>query len=295
MPESMIRSLQRGGQPQRTYPVFAPVSGVVRAIGARPGAQVTPGQSIVTIADFSRVWVIAEVPEASLGNIGVGRVAEVTFAAYPGETWNGRVDYIFPSLDPQSRTARARITLANPGVRLKEGMFANVKILGTGGMALVVPSEAVIETGRRKVVIVRRNQAFVPVEVVTGREAGEMTQIREGLEPGAEVVVSGQFLIDSEASLSGMMKRLNANAEKQQDPGLALGTGVIRAMDTQNGSVTIEHGPIPMMNWPPMKMTFAVEPASMLRGLTPGTRVEFAFRKRGDAFVISSIKRAAEG
>ena len=296
LPNAMVRRLEQGGAPQRTYPVFAPISGVVRDIGTRPGAQVTPGQSIVTLADLSRVWVIAEVPEVQLGNIGVGRPAEVTFPAYPGETFEGRVDYIFPTLDPQARTARARITLANPGLRLKEGMFADVTILGTGGMALVVPSEAVIDTGRRKVAIVRRNETFVPVEVVTGREAGEMTQILQGLEPGAEVVVSGQFLIDSEASLSGLTQRLNSNAaQQQQDEGLAVATGVIRSMNTDEGTVTIAHGPVPMMNWPPMTMKFSTEQPAKLRGLTLGVRVEFAFRKQGEAYVITSIERAPEG
>lgn len=292
LPEAMIRRLERGGAPQRTYPVFAPASGVVTAIGARPGAQVTPGQSILTLAGLSRVWVVAQVPEIQLGNIGVGRPVEITFAAYPGEVWNGRIDYIFPTLDPQARTARARITLDNPGLRIKEGMFADVTILGTGGMALVVPSEAIIDTGRRKVILVRRNDAFIPVEVVTGREAGEMTQVLRGLEPGAQVVVSGQFLIDSEASLSGIVQRLNANAPKEQDPGLAVATGVIQTLNTDEGKVTIEHGPVPMMNWPPMTMTFTVEKPAMLRGFARGARVEFAFSKRGEAFVITSIRRA---
>ncbi len=296
LPSGAIQRLSRGGAPQRTYPVFAPVSGIVREIGARPGAQVTPGQSIVTLADLSRVLVIAQVPEVALGNVGVGRPAEVSFPAYPGETFEGRVDYIFPTLDPESRTARARITLANPGLRLKEGMFANVRILGTGGMALVVPSEAVIDTGRRKVVVVRRDNAFIPVEVVTGREAEEMTQIVRGLQPGAEVVVSGQFLIDSEASLSGVMRRLNANAPPEnQQQGVAVASGVIRTMDTGQGMVTIAHGPVPMMNWPPMTMTFKLAQPAMLRGFTPGARVGFSFRKEGEAFVITSIRRAPAG
>ena len=297
LPQGMIHRLERGGAPQRTYPVFSPTSGIVTEIGTRPGAQVTPGQSIITVADLSRIWVVAEVPEASLGEIKVGLPAEVVFPAYPGETWEGVIDYIYPRLDAEARTARARITLANPGLRLKEGMFANITISGTGGMALAVPSEAVIETGRRKVVVVRRDGAFVPVEVETGREAGEMTQILSGLEAGAEVVVSGQFLIDSEASLSGVMQRLNANAPKEgAKQELALATGMIRSMDLQRGRVTIAHGPVPMMNWPPMTMTFAVPNAAMLRGLTKGARVEFAFepRQRGDAFVIQSIRRAPD-
>ena len=293
LPAGAIQRLSSGGAPQRTYAVFAPRSGIVRNIGARPGAQVTPGQSIVTLADLSRVVVVAQIPEASLGNVGVGRLAEVSFPAYAGETFKGRVDYIFPSLDPESRTARARITLGNPGLRLKEGMFANVRILGTGGMALVVPSEAVIETGRRKVVLVRRNDAFLPVEVVTGREAGEMTEIVRGLEAGAEVVVSGQFLIDSEASLTGMIQRLNANAPQQgASDGVAVGTGVIRSMNTDEGKVTIAHGPVPMMNWPPMTMTFTAARPAMLRGFKQGSRVEFSFRKAGEAFVITSMRMA---
>ncbi len=208
LPAGAIRRLDQGGTPQRTYAVFAPASGVVSRIGARPGAQVTPGQSIVTIAGLSRVLVVAHVPEALLGNIRSGLPVRITFAAFPGEVREGRIDYIFPTLDPEARTARVRVTLDNPGQRLRQGMFANVQILGAGGMALSVPSEAVIDTGRRKIVIVRREGAFLPVEVVTGRDAGEWTQILSGIEPGQEVVASGQFLIDSEASLSGFMARM---------------------------------------------------------------------------------------
>ena len=172
LPAAAIQRLDRGGAPQRAYAVFAPASGIVSRIGARPGAQVSPGQSIVTIAGLSRVLVVAEVPEAALGDIRAGLPVRVSFAAFPNETREGRVDYIFPTLDPQARTARVRVTLANPGGRLRQGMFANVQILGTGGSALVVPSEAVIDTGRRKVVVVRRNGGFLPVAVGTGREAG---------------------------------------------------------------------------------------------------------------------------
>lgn len=295
LPAAMVQRLERGGAPQRTYPVFAPTSGVVTQIGARPGAQVTPGQSIVTIAGLSRVWVIAEVPEASLGDIRAGLPVEITFPAYPGEVREGAVDYIYPQLDPEARTARVRITIDNPGQRLRQGMFANVTINGTGGMALVVPSEAVIDTGRRKVVIVRRNGAFIPVEVVTGREAQDQTQILSGIEPGAQVVVSGQFLIDSEANLSGVMERLNANAPREgAAEQLPVATGTIRSVDLQNRTVTIAHGPVPMMNWPPMTMTFSVANPALLRGLQRGQRVEFAFRAQGQDFVIESIQRADE-
>ena len=210
LPEGMVQRLERGGAPQRTYPVVARTSGVVTTIGARPGAQVIPGQSIVTIQGMGQVLVIADVPEASLSNIRIGQPAEITFAAYPGDIRRGVVDYILPSLNAQSRTAQVRITLANPGARLKSGMFANVTLQGAGGTAIVVPSEAVIDTGRRQIVVVKRNGRFVPQEIQAGRDFAEWTEVRAGLQPGEEVVASGQFLIDSEASLQGYLSRLSS-------------------------------------------------------------------------------------
>lgn len=209
-PSSLVARLDRGGAPQRTYPVVARSSGVVTTIGARPGAQVSLGQSIVTIQGLSRMLVIADVPEASLGSVHVGQSAEITFPAYPGDIRRGLVDYIFPSLNAQSRTARVRITLPNAGARLKQGMFANVSLQGTGGTALVVPSEAVIDTGRRQVVVVKRGNSFMPQEVKTGRDVNQWTEIVAGLSPGEDVVASGQFLIDSEASLQGFLSRLQS-------------------------------------------------------------------------------------
>ena len=214
-PETLVRRLEQGGSPQRTYPVVARSSGVVTQIGARPGAQVTPGQSIVTIQGLGQVLVVADVPEASLGNVRVGQPAEITFPAYAGDVRRGVVDYIYPSFNAQARTARVRITLPNPGARLKQGMFANVSLQGTGGMAIVVPSEAVIDTGRRQVVIVKRGSTFIPQEVRVGRDSDEYTEIVAGLTPGEEVVASGQFLIDSEASLSGFISRLQGTQPGQ--------------------------------------------------------------------------------
>lgn len=208
LPEGAIRSLERNGRPQRSYAVFAPRSGIVTAIGARPGAQVEPGQSIVTLADMSQIWVVAEVPEAAMGQVQVGQPATIDFPAYAGEPRQGRIDYIFPTLDPESRTGRVRVTLANPGLKLKIGMYAQLSIAGTPTGGLIVPAEAVISTGKRNVVIVQRSGGFIPVEVEPGRTVGDMTEIRRGLASNDIVVVSGQFLIDSEASLAGLIERL---------------------------------------------------------------------------------------
>ena len=288
-PSSLVARLERGGAPQRTYPVVARASGVVTTVGARPGAQVSPGQSIVTIQGQSRVLVVADVAEASLGNVRVGQPAEISFPAYPGDLRQGRVDYIFPSLNAQSRTAQVRITLPNPGGRLKSGMFANVSLEGAGGMATVVPSEAVIDTGRRQVVIVKRGAGFLPQDVRLGRDQDQWTEIVAGLKPGDEVVASGQFLIDSEASLSGFLSRLETSP--QRAPRLVSSRGIVTAVDAANRLVSIQHGAIPELGWPAMTMTFEVRRPAQLRGLRRGLTVDFAVNPipRGNRTIIERI------
>jgi len=289
LPAGAIQRLERGGTPRRTYPVVARTSGIVSRIGARPGAQVSPGDSIVTIQGLGQVLVIADVPESSLGGIHVGQPAEISFPAYAGDLRRGRVDYIFPSLNAQSRTAQVRITLPNPGGRLKSGLFANVALQGTGGMATVVPSEAVIDTGRRQVVVVRRGGSFVPQEVKTGRDHDQWTEIVAGLRAGEEVVSSGQFLIDSEASLSGVLSRLSSGSAAP--PGQATGRGTVTSVDGVHRLVSIRHGAIPALGWPAMTMTFEVRQPAMLRGLRKGLRVEFAVtaRKEGKGYILERI------
>jgi len=261
----------------------------VTRIGARPGAQVSPGESIVTIQGLGRVLGGADVPEASLANVHVGQPAEISFSAYPGDVRQGRVDYIFPSLNAQSRTAQVRITLPNPGGRLKSGMFANVNLQGTGGMATVVPSEAVIDTGRRQVVVVRRGASFIPQAVRIGRDYDRWTEIVAGLRPGEQVVSSGQFLIDSEASLSGFLSRLSS--AQAAPPSQATGRGIVTAVDGAHRLVTIRHGPIPELGWPAMSMTFQVRQPAMLRGLRRGLRVEFTVNARpeGGRYIVERI------
>jgi Cu(I)/Ag(I) efflux system membrane fusion protein len=277
LPAAAIQTLDRGGAPQRTYGVFARQSGIVTAIGARPGARVEPGQSIATLADLSQVWVIAEVPEASLGQIRVGQPVEIAFPAYPGDIRRGRIDYIFPTLDPEARTARVRATLANPGGRLKIGMFANLKIDAPASGGLVVPTEAVISTGRRNVVIVQRNQGFVPVEVELGRTFGEQTEIRTGLRLNEVVVVSGQFLIDSEASLTGVVERLSRGQQATAQQLSVQGKGIVKSIDLSAGRIILAHEPV--LHWPAMTMPFAVRDRALLRGRKVGERVMFEFQR----------------
>ena len=167
------------------------------------------GAMLFRIVDLSTVWVNAEVPEAQAAWLKPGASVEARVPAWPGETFKGRVGAILPEVNPATRTLRARIELANPGARLKPGMFATLSVsAGRSKEAVLVPSEALIRTGERNVVIVAEGGRFVPVTVEVGQESGGRSEILKGLAPGARVVASGQFLFDSEASLKAGMARL---------------------------------------------------------------------------------------
>jgi len=190
----------------------APQSGIVWEIGARDGMAVTPGTTLFKLAGIGTVWVTADVPEAQAGLVRIGTPVEARAAAYPDRVFKGSINALLPEVNAQTRTVRARIQLANPGGALKPGMFATVGFGGAPSKSLVlVPSEAVISTGRRTVVIVDDGQGhFTPVVVEVGREAGDVTEIRSGLAAGQRIVVSGQFLVDSEASLKAALARISA-------------------------------------------------------------------------------------
>ena len=191
-------------------PLRAPVSGVVTRIDVHAGARVGPKMPLMQIADLRRVWVTVEVPEAQLAWIRAGRPAEVRLPALPGEVFETPIDYVFPQIDPATRTGRVRLILDNPDGRLQPGMVANVVLFGGARReVLLVPSEAVIQTGERSVVILDLGAGrYAPQAVVVGAQRAGQTIIESGLDDGTSVVVSGQFLIDSEASLRGAYRRL---------------------------------------------------------------------------------------
>ncbi len=201
-------------------PVLAPVAGFVIELLQREGGQVGPGMPLMKLADLDRLWIVAEIPEGTADWIAVGNKVEVQLPALPGEKRTGTVDYVYPVVAGQTRTLRARMTVDNPGGVLKPGIYADLTISGTGGReTLLVPSEAVIRTGTRVVVLVAEGQGrFRPVEVVAGPEQDEETAILSGLEPGEQVVVSGQFLIDSEASIRGAYRRMTSGTTDSESP-----------------------------------------------------------------------------
>ena len=208
MSDGLIASVERSGRTNGTVTITSPISGVIQTLDVRAGMTLGQGQTLAQVTSIGTVWLNAAVPEAQSGSLRVGQSASATLTAFPGETFSGRIIAILPTAQADSRTITVRIELANRSGRLRPGMFAQVTLGGTGSMALLVPSEAVIRTGTRTIVMLATgNGRYQPAEVRTGREGGGQTEILEGLAVGEKVVASGQFLLDSEASLTGIPAR----------------------------------------------------------------------------------------
>jgi Cu(I)/Ag(I) efflux system membrane fusion protein len=188
--------------------VRSPIGGVIQTLDVRAGMTLATGQTLAQVSGLGTVWLNAAVPEAQAGLIRIGRPVRAELTALPGESVSGRVIAVLPTAQADSRTLTVRIELPNPGGRLRPGMFATVHLGGDGGSGLLVPSEAVIRTGKRDLVMLAaRDGRYRPAEVRLGREAGGKTEILAGLAEGDKVVASGQFLLDSEASLGGIDAR----------------------------------------------------------------------------------------
>ncbi|MFS8137664.1 MAG: efflux RND transporter periplasmic adaptor subunit [Thermomonas sp.] len=226
MDEGQIRNL-RGGSARVV--LRAPHDGVVSQLDVREGQRVQAGMPLMTIVGLATVWVEAAIPQAQAAGIVPGTQVTASVSAFPGETFEGQVEALLPSVDAGNRTQMARIVLANPGQRLAPGMFADLQFAGTAGASYpLLPDEALIATGTDARVIVALGEGrFQPVRVTTGRSAVGRTEILSGLSGGERVVVSGQFLLDSEASLSGALDRLSPDAPATPDPRAGDGIGAV--------------------------------------------------------------------
>jgi len=220
IPAGEIRRLEKDRKPGQTIPVYAPQDGVVASLSVRDGMYIKPATRVMSLADLSSVWLLAEVFERQADWVEVGQPTEVKLAFLPGRTWEGKVEYIYPSLDPKTRTLKARLRFDNPDETLKPNMYADVKIYGGAKQdVVVIPVEALIRTGReQRVVLAHGDGAFESRTVSAGLESGDWVEILNGIEPGDMVVTSGQFLIDSEASLKASMARMRPAERDTRDP-----------------------------------------------------------------------------
>jgi len=209
--DATIFELEKSRETRNALPVHAPGDGVVTMLGAREGMYLKPDMEMMTIADLSSVWVMVDVYEHQIGWLSEGLTAEISVPAWPGKSWEGKVDYIYPELDMKSRTLRVRLEFPNPDMTLKPNMFAEVKIYGGPQHdTLLIPAEALIRTGERDTVVTSLGDGrFQPVDVVVGARSNGKVEILSGLNAGDEVVTSGQFLIDSESSLQASFQRMS--------------------------------------------------------------------------------------
>jgi Cu(I)/Ag(I) efflux system membrane fusion protein len=202
--ESQIAELEKAGKPNIRLPIYTPLSGVVIEKMVQQGQYVNTGDVLFNIADLSRVWVEIEVYENEFPNIKIGQRVEIQSQSFPGKPFSGRIAFIYPFLDPKTRTVKARVEMANPGMKLKPDMFVRASIKVALGKAIVVPVTAVMDTGKRQVAWVETSPGmFEPRDLQLGQRTDDRVQVLSGLKPGDKVAVSGAYLIDSESQLKG--------------------------------------------------------------------------------------------
>lgn len=292
MPESLIRDVANTGKIRNRIAIAAPRGGVIQSLDVRAGMTVMPGQTLAQINGIDTVWLDVAVPESRAGAVRLGQSAEATFAAFPGKPVQGRVTALLPTLNDAARALRVRVELPNKDGRLRPGLSAQVSLAGSGGeSALRVPTEAVIRTGRRALVIVAEAEGrYRPVEVVLGPESGNDTVILSGLDEGQTVVASGQFLIDSEASLQGIVARGSGSAAAMPAP-LALHEADAVIDEVSDAAVTLSHGPFKTLSMPGMTMEFALARPELARGLKAGDRVRAGVRETDDGLVVEKLDK----
>lgn len=301
--QRQITALKKTRKVPQTISIYAPQDGIVSMLMAREGMYVQPMNEVMTLADLSTVWVLAEVFESQSEWVKLEQPADVTLSYIPGRTWEGKVDYVYPSLDAKNRTLKVRLRFKNPGETLKPNMYANVTIYGGAKEnVLSVPSEALIRSGgTERLIIAKGNGRFAQRVVVSGMESGDYIEILSGVNEGEKVVTSAQFLIDSEASMKASILRMTDPVSDTADGGdmsamdmPIKGRGVISSLMVDHGMITLQHEAIESLGWPAMTMDFSTQEGVSLEGLAVGDTVEFELQKSADNYLISAISKQGE-
>jgi Cu(I)/Ag(I) efflux system membrane fusion protein len=287
-----IAALERSGKASQIWTITSPIGGVLRSLDVREGMTLAAGASLARINGLEKVWLEVAVPEAQASNLKAGQKVEARLPAYPGESLEGVIEAILSQANLDSRTLRVRVVLPNPDQLLRPGMTADVTLSRDEDSVLVIPTEALIRTGRRTLVMLAEGEGkFRPVEVRVGRETDFKTEVLSGLEEGQRVVASGQFLLDSEASLRGL------TSEPEQPPddtGPALHEAEGTIVSIEDGMVNLSHGPFKTLNMPGMIMAFPIADPALLEGLKEGERVQVGVSESDEGLVIERIEQLGE-
>lgn len=278
-----ISRLDRERTVDRLVSVVANSDGYAARLGVREGIYITPATEVMSIAELDRVWVLAEVFERQSAWIEAGQQAEVEFDYLPGQSWQGVVDYVYPELDPITRTLKVRLRFDNESHVLRPNMFARITIFGSETTPVThVPREALIRGGAvSRVVLALGDGRFRAQPVGVGIESGDRVEIRSGVGEGDLVVTSGQFLIDSESNIDSALARLDEDAGARLPDRVQIGA-VVRGIDETAPKVMLQHDPVPEWSWPAMTMSFDVAEMSLLAGVQEGQSVDVVIERYAD-------------
>jgi len=312
IPEELIKQLGKTRKVSQFVRIRAPQDGIISDLNVFDGVYVTPKTTTVSLADLSSVWLLVDVFESQSSIVKEGLPAVVRLSYEPGRVWKGRIAYVYPQIEPATRTLKVRLVFDNPGEILKPDMYANISIFGEQKTdTLMIQREALIRTGKSDRVIIALGEGrFQPAKVVVGLESGDKIEILDGIEEGEDVVTSAQFLIDSEASFSGSALRMSSLKTKKhkmdemakdtQDEQVTeapeiWGVGTINKIMTEHRKVNMTHGPIEALGWPAMTMGFGVSEGVDLGVLTEKMEIHFKIEKREDgAYEIVEIMTMQE-
>lgn len=294
LPKTAITTLQKTKKVQQSITFYAPQNGVVENLKIREGFFVKPGSTLMSIGNLSEVWVEAEVFERQAGQVNTGTPVTMKLDYLPGKMWQGQVDYIYPTLDPKTRTVKVRLRFSNKEGDFKPNMFAQIAIHTTGDeRALLIPKEALIRTGNQdRVVLALGEGSFKSVAVRVGRYDSESVEILEGLKDGELVVSSAQFLLDSESSKSSDFKRMSHNESGNDDiaPASVWVWAQIQSLMVGHKMLTLTHDAIPEWDWPEMTMDFITSDSVDFSLLKEGLNLHVEVTKslNGD-YLISNV------
>ncbi|MBE4619756.1 efflux RND transporter periplasmic adaptor subunit [Vibrio navarrensis] len=285
-----INQVIRRGKASQTIEIKALANGVIASLNIREGGYLSPAQAVISAGPLNEVWVDAEVFERQAHWLTNGSQASMTLDALPGKTWQGEVDYVYPILDPKTRTLRMRLKFANPNGELKPNMFANITLQPVSDSeVLTVPKSSVIRSGgMTRVVLAEGEGKYRSARIETGREADDKVEVLQGLNQGDRIVTSAHFMLDSESSQSADLSRINGVEAPAET---AWAKGEITDLMADHGMLTINHQPVPEWNWPGMTMNFNAAQGVDLTGLAKGQAIEFEMQKTDDGqYQIVAIK-----
>ncbi|ELV8717145.1 efflux RND transporter periplasmic adaptor subunit [Vibrio vulnificus] len=285
-----INQVIRRGKASQTIEIKALANGVIASLNIREGGYLSPAQAVISAGPLNEVWVDAEVFERQAHWLTNGSQASMTLDALPGKAWQGEVDYVYPILDPKTRTLRMRLKFANPNGELKPNMFANITLQPVSDSeVLTVPKSSVIRSGgMTRVVLAEGEGKYRSARIETGREADDKVEVLQGLNQGDRIVTSAHFMLDSESSQSADLSRINGVEAPAET---AWAKGEITDLMADHGMLTINHQPVPEWNWPGMTMNFNAAQGVDLSALQKGQAIEFEMQKTDDGqYQIVAIK-----